>query len=1079
MSNILESILSNLLQPDNAVIQQATSQLKEAVKDPLIIPALCDVLRGAQDSQIRQFAAVILRRRLTKRWKVMPTDQQESVKALLLEAIQREPEHKVRHALAQLSAVILRNEKLERWPQFIQFVLQASHSNVPEQRQVGLLVLRCALDLSAELFRPHFPDLIKLFNQTLCDLQNGPLLFYTVQSLTSIVPELIGNETNQLRSLIPKLVTAIKHLIQINEVHACEAMEVFDELMESEVSVIVHYLAEVIQFCIEIAVNKTLSDDLRVKALYCIRFLIKLKSKSILKQKLLPQILSAVFPIMCAEPPPGQLDPEDQEDEDELLEDQAEVQLPKHYAVQVIDILALHLPPEKLFPQLTPLMEPCLLSSNPYERKAGLMCLAVLCEGCADHIRNKHLQSMLQLVCQAISHESHVVRNAALYALGQFSEHLQPDISGYADSVLPLLLEYLSRLDPSHTAHLTKAYYALENFVENLGSRIEPYLPTLMERILGSMSGSSCTRIKELAISALGAIANGAEELLRPYFTPVMEVLKIHLMQTGEEGRPVQLQCLETLAVLVYTLGKESFLPLAEDCCLLGLNLCDRIDDPNMRSCGYRLFGAISEVMEDNISHHLEKMTTMMLLSLKSREGIVLHYNENHSFMLFDDETDEEETEVDNEEEDDDEDPDVEGFSVENAYVDEKEEACSALGVIALNASSSFFPYLDSCFQEVFKHIESPHCSVRKAAYEALGKFARSMNIVCQKNPSEHYAAALVQLLELLIPAYLHGAVHDKEREVVMTVLESLNNLLKDVKNLCFRGPEQLEKMCAIIKAILQSKTSCQDPEAEDEEDKQEAEMDAMLIEYAGDAIPLIAAAVGGAIFAPYFDGFLPLFLSKLKPSCSPAEKSFGVGILAESIISLGETVMQFVPHLLPAMIVGAQDKDAEVRSNAVFGLGVLVEHGGASLHKHYPKLLSVLSSIISSEKNARALDNVCGAVSRMILSHPEGVPLEQVFPVLLRSLPLREDFEENRTVFKCIVFLYEKNPSKVVSHINDLARIFGHVLGTKEIQPDTQEAVVLLLRSLVQHFPQELQNSMMALPAEASTKLSSALGVC
>lgn len=44
--------------------------------------------------------------------------------------------HKVRHALAQLCAVVLRNEKLERWPQFIQFVLQASHSNIPEQRQV-------------------------------------------------------------------------------------------------------------------------------------------------------------------------------------------------------------------------------------------------------------------------------------------------------------------------------------------------------------------------------------------------------------------------------------------------------------------------------------------------------------------------------------------------------------------------------------------------------------------------------------------------------------------------------------------------------------------------------------------------------------------------------------------------------------------------------------------------------------------------------------------------------------------------------------------------------------------------------
>lgn len=60
--------------------------------------------------------------------------------------------------------------------------------------------------------------------------------------------------------------------------------------------------------------------------------------------------------------------------------------------------------------------------------------------------------------------------------------------------------------------------------------------------------------------------------------------------------------------------------------------------------------------------------------------------------------------------------------------------------------------------------------------------------------------------MDVLIPAYLHGAVHDKEREVAMTVLESMNNLLKDVKEPCVRGPEQLEKMCAVLKAVLQSK---------------------------------------------------------------------------------------------------------------------------------------------------------------------------------------------------------------------------------------------------------------------------------
>lgn len=71
---------------------------------------------------------------------------------------------------------------------------------------------------------------------------------------------------------------------------------------------------------------------------------------------------------------------------------------------------------------------------------------------------------------------------------------------------------------------------------------------------------------------------------------------------------------------------------------------------------------------------------------------------------------------------------------------------------------------------------------------------------------SQYFPTVLLQLLEIVIPAYLHGAVQDKEREVVMAILESLNNVIKDVKEACVRGPEQLGKICDVIKAVLQSK---------------------------------------------------------------------------------------------------------------------------------------------------------------------------------------------------------------------------------------------------------------------------------
>lgn len=68
---------------------------------------------------------------------------------------------------------------------------------------------------------------------------------------------------------------------------------------------------------------------------------------------------------------------------------------------------------------------------------------------------------------------------------------------------------------------------------------------------------------------------------------------------------------------------------------------------------------------------------------------------------------------------------------------------------------------------------------------------------------------------------------------------------------------------------------------------------------------------------------------------------------MAESIISLSGAVVQFVPQLLPALISGAQDKDDEVRSNSVFGLGVLAEHGGASMHKYPTETVYISYSLL------------------------------------------------------------------------------------------------------------------------------------
>uniref|UniRef100_A0A8C5AUX8 Importin 4 n=1 Tax=Gadus morhua TaxID=8049 RepID=A0A8C5AUX8_GADMO len=591
MSEELEQILLQLTQPDNAVIQQATAQLKLAFKDPAIIPALCAVMTTSQNHQIRQSAAVMLRMRVKKHWKKISPDHRES--------------HTVRHSLSQLSAVMVKHETPDRWPALLELLNQSTKSNNPQDRQVGnlsqrSLPLQCkVVESNPEPFKPHYHQLLQLFGDVLQqDLENPACLYYCILTLTAITAYVGSEEMNLMRSLIPKMIIALKHLIKADQDQASEAMEIFDELMESEVSIIVPHIVEIVHFCLE----------------------------TVLKHKLLSPILQGIFPVLSAAPPPGEEDPEDDENDSG---DGSDSESPKHYAAQV-----------RSGPPSMPLAQACLSSGNPYERKGGLMCLAVLAEGCADHIRTKLLSSMLQTVCQSLSDSNQVVRSAGLFALGQFSEHLQPEVSKYCSELMPLLLGYMSCLNQAKVGHVTKAFYALENFMENLGEEIAPYLPTLMETMLSALHNAEELKIKELAVSAIGAIANAAKELLVPYFPPVIESLKGFLTATTEEMRALQTQALDTLSVLARTIGKDVFGPLAAECVQLGLNLSNTIDDPDLRRCTYSLYSAVSTVSPDCLTPHLDSITTVMLMGLKSTEGVTTHLEEDKTFVLLDEDDD-------------------------------------------------------------------------------------------------------------------------------------------------------------------------------------------------------------------------------------------------------------------------------------------------------------------------------------------------------------------------------------------------------------------------------------------------------
>lgn len=145
----------------------------------------------------------------------------------------------------------------------------------------------------------------------------------------------------------------------------------------------------------------------------------------------------------------------------------------------------------------------------------------------------------------------------------------------------------------------------------------------------------------------------------------------------------------------------------------------------------------------------------------------------------------------------------------------------------------------------------------------------------------------------------------------------------------------------------------------------------------------------------------------KFASSQTNFERSTAIGVIAECTANMGAGVSSFTPVLLKLLLHRLSDEDPETKSNAAYATGLLVFHStdSATYLPSYNNILSKLEPLLQTQR-ARTLDNACGCVSRMIMAHQDKVPVDDIMPVLVGLLPLKEDFEENKPIFDCITGL-------------------------------------------------------------------------
>ena len=267
--------------------------------------------------------------------------------------------------------------------------------------------------------------------------------------------------------------------------------------------------------------------------------------------------------------------------------------------------------------------------------------------------------------------------------------------------------------------------------------------------------------------------------------------------------------------------------------------------------------------------------------------------------------------------------------------------------------------------------------------------------------------------------------------------------------------PDVLPKIVQTVLDIITKKHPCQmsmEEEELDDDDMESSELEWVVVDSSMDVISGLAAALG-----PSFGALWSVFEKQVHKYASGPEslaRASACGVLAEVITGMEAGVTPFTGHMMPVLLKRLSDEDAQVKSNAAYAVGRLVEKSNddATVLKAYPSIMSKLENLLAISE-ARCKDNAAGCLSRMILKHRDKVPVAEVVPALVNGgvLPLKDDYQENEPVWTMIIQLYRDQDPAVQSLTPKLAPIMVSVLGepAEQLTDEVREQLTALVEHL------------------------------
>ncbi|KAH8666590.1 armadillo-type protein [Xylariales sp. PMI_506] len=1064
---LVELLLSCQI-PDTQKVKAATAELKKNYYPrPEALVGLLHVVVSHPEPTVRQLAAVQSLRLVPKHWKKIDASQKPAIRSELLQAVVREQNAKCRHGESRVVAAIATIDfENKEWDELLPAVTQLTTSDDVAHREVGSYIIYSLLEADPTTFSDHLSKVFELFSKTIRDPQSRDVRINTMLSISSVLLLIQADEDEEsvaaIQQFVPAMVDVLKDTIESNdEERTQQAFEVFQSFLAYESSLLGNYFKDLVQFMLDLAANTNADDDVRNQAL---AFLTQCARYRRMKIQAIPDMgtqLTRKSMMILAEL-------EEDDDEDDMT--------PASSALALIDQLSTDLPPKQVVVPLLDDFNKYASSDNVGFRRAAVIALGTCAEGAPDFVSTQ-VESLMPTVLRLLNDPNRAVRHDALVCLMRMGEDLAETFKAHHETIMTALVKNLEAAsqdenDDKNIEIIRSVCGSIDTMSEGLGAEImNKYAQGLISRI-GRFFSHSDVKVKSAAAGAIGAIALSIEGGFKPYLKETMEAMSPFVVaENGEEELQLRSSVCDAMGRIAAGVGAQEFQPYVMPL-LMASEKALSLGNARLRETTFILWSQLSKVYEGNLGDSLQGIFKGLFDSIELEEED-LELDEDEIAGLIDgqlvsdggklkvkanDDDDDDEDDMDDDDEDDWD--DIMGIS---QAAMEKEVAVEVLGDVITHSKEKSVPYLEKVIELVTPLVEHTYEGCRKAAISTLWRTYACVWEIMEEQTGLKWQpglplnfqtpANLVKLGEVVTNATLQLWQDESDRDVVTEINRNVTATLKACGPAILSQKNMTEQTITVLGTIITRSHPCQQDLGDEEEDQAAAgssEWDWLVIDTALDVVIGLAAALGSQ-FAEVWKIFEKPIV-KLVSSQESIERSTAVGVIAECTAYMGSAVSPYTKALLAPLVHRLSDEDKETKSNAAYAVGQLCYHSNdtANYLPAYPQIMGKLEPLLQIQES-RLQDNATGCISRMILAHPDKVPLQEVLPALIDLLPLKEDFEENKPVYECIAKLYELQNPTIQELTPRLIPVFQKVLSPPEeqLEPETREGLQNLVRKL------------------------------